>query len=228
MTKKILFGIIKNKIKQFIKTQINRTHQFLNLKHTQNKKVMIMKKILFYSLMVWLTLSLNNAHAKIDLEVRKIKEPPIMYQIFFDEHPKEKYSKGTTIITLDNEKLVLLQKINKEVNERIKFTTDQELYNKEEYWTYPTKNKGDCEDNALEKRRLLVKAGIPRGALKMGIGFHKEKLYSHGLLFIETDKGTLVLDQDNDKVVFWDEAPYAYECSERNDGMWEYYFQDWT
>lgn len=187
-----------------------------------------MKNIIFIFIAIFI-FSANNIHAqnKINLEVIKIKKPPIMYQIFSDEHPEEKYCEGPIVITLDNKKLALLKEINKEVNKRIIFTTDQDLYHQEEYWTYPTKNKGDCEDNALEKRRLLVKAGIPRGALKMGIGFHKEKLYGHGLLFVETNKGTMVLDQDNDEIVPWNEAPYNYECMERNDGMWEYYIQDW-
>ncbi|TGR16684.1 transglutaminase, partial [Mesorhizobium sp. M1C.F.Ca.ET.196.01.1.1] len=56
--------------------------------------------------------------------------------------------------------------INNSVNTRIPPRTDMEIYGVEEYWAYPDKGVGDCEDYALEKRRELMAAGVPAGLLQ--------------------------------------------------------------
>jgi predicted transglutaminase-like cysteine proteinase len=46
------------------------------------------------------------------------------------------------------------------------FFLDENQYQKEEFWAYPSLGLGDCEDIALEKRFRLVNMGIYRGALR--------------------------------------------------------------
>jgi predicted transglutaminase-like cysteine proteinase len=63
--------------------------------------------------------------------------------------------------------------INTKVNHEIELYMDESQYQKEEFWAYPSLGLGDCEDIALEKRFRLVNMGIPRGALRIAIGYHK-------------------------------------------------------
>lgn len=55
--------------------------------------------------------------------------------------------------------------INNRVNMAVTPRTDIEMWGVEEYWSYPVKGYGDCEDYVLEKRRLLMKAGVPASNL---------------------------------------------------------------
>jgi len=55
------------------------------------------------------------------------------------------------------------------VNEKIKPMSDLDLYGQDEFWAYPDSGFGDCEDYALEKRRLLINSGIPVSDLLMTV-----------------------------------------------------------
>ena len=61
----------------------------------------------------------------------------------------------------------------------------------------------------------------------MATAFHIPNPYAHGLLLLETEQGTLILDQDSSEVLLWHETEYGLEARERTDGRWEYYVQDW-
>jgi predicted transglutaminase-like cysteine proteinase len=165
----------------------------------------------------------------LDLEVRKVVDQRESYTDFCHRFPKECEFKNIEVFKNSNyqEVMDLLNQINLEVNDEISFTLDTQQYDREEYWTLPLEGFGDCEDNALEKRRRLVQKGIPRGALSMTTAFHRGQYYAHALLLVETVFGTYVLDQDADQVVHWSEAPYIYEARELPLGKWEYYYQDW-
>lgn len=134
---------------------------------------------------------------------------------------------GEQVLKLTPELLKTIQSVNLEVNQSISFVLDPDQYDQEEFWNIPSSGMGDCEDNALEKRRRLALLGLSRGSMSMATAFHKTQLYAHGLLIIETDKGSLVLDQDNDEVLLWHETVYGFESRERVDGSWEYFVQDW-
>ena len=107
--------------------------------------------------------------------------------------------------------------------------TDREIYGVEEFWTYPTRGVGDCEDLALYKREWLVERGLPRGALTIALVHHKASMDPHAVLLAETSEGTYLLDSLSDDIVIWSEAPYNFEARERPDGSWERFDQDiWT
>ena len=136
---------------------------------------------------------------------------------------------GQSVIKLTSELWSHLLETNSSVNLEIVLRSDQDQYQKEEFWTYPYNGFGDCEDIALEKRSRLVKIGFPRGALRLAIGYHKKTLISHAVLTIETNQGTYVMDVTNDQICLWNLTPYNFETRERTDGKWERFDQDtWT
>ena len=110
--------------------------------------------------------------------------------------------------------------INAEVNRDIAPATDMELYGVEEYWTYPT-TAGDCEDLALLKRRDLLEKGWPVGALLMTV-VKRDDGEGHAVLTVLTDRGDLVLDNLDGRVLVWADTPYTYvkRQSEFNTGQW--------
>ena len=52
---------------------------------------------------------------------------------------------------------------------------------------------GDCEDFALTKREALRAAGLPAGALRLATAYTEAGEY-HTVLTVQTERGTLVLD----------------------------------
>ncbi len=117
----------------------------------------------------------------------------------------------------------LLERINREVNAAVALTSDVAEYGLEECWRFPVDGAGDCEDFALEKRRLLAAAGLPSAALTMAIVHHEVQFFPHAVLLAETTGGTWVLDNLADELMCWDALPYRYERRERPDGQWVRY-----
>src|SRR5262249_22224225 len=61
-----------------------------------------------------------------------------------------------------------LDEVNRSVNHTIAPATDMEIYGVSEYWTIP-KDRGDCEDYALLKQKLLVERGWPRSSVLLTV-----------------------------------------------------------
>ena len=184
------------------------------------------KNILNLTASLLLTISLNAYPTTMSLPVVKIKSLQ-SYHDFCQRNPGECELDTSDIISLNENIWALLNLVNTQVNQEIYFTLDINQYGYEEFWNYPTNGNGDCEDYALEKRRRLVQHNIPRGALRMITGFHSTKLYAHALLSIETDQGTLILDNETNDILWWDEKPYIYEKREISNQQWEYFEQNW-
>lgn len=83
--------------------------------------------------------------------------------------------------------------VNGFVNKAYKKVSDLKLYGLEEKWTYPVNGAGDCEDLALEKRRLLLKIGLPHSALLLTFVKAGVKEW-HVVLSVRTDRGDYFLD----------------------------------
>lgn len=111
--------------------------------------------------------------------------------------------------------------INNAVNTSVMPRTDMEVYGVEEYWAYPDNGVGDCEDYALEKRRRLMKAGVPAGDLLMTVA-RQPNGDGHAVLTVRTSMGEFVLDNLNPLVLSWEKTEYTYlkRQSERNSGVW--------
>lgn len=61
-----------------------------------------------------------------------------------------------------------LKKVQADINSRVTYRTDSELYHKEEFWEIAD-NAGDCEDFALRKRQELIALGYPANELRLAI-----------------------------------------------------------
>lgn len=70
---------------------------------------------------------------------------------------------------LDDERRLIL--VNRYVNQRIAFRSDQEVWGVPDYWASPleslAKGAGDCEDYAVVKYFSLVSAGVAESRLRM-------------------------------------------------------------
>jgi predicted transglutaminase-like cysteine proteinase len=111
-----------------------------------------------------------------------------------------------------------LSAVTKRVNARIKPLTDQAHWGVVDRWDFPDDGFGDCEDYQLLKRRMLVERGIPRRALRMTVVID-EIGEGHAVLMVRTDRGDLILDNKNDKVLAWHQTPYTYVKREGQDGL---------
>lgn len=112
-------------------------------------------------------------------------------------------------------------RVNKWVNDTIKPITDMDHWGVVERWNYPDDGYGDCEDYALLKRRMLIRAGWPREALLMTVVRDKQG-DGHAILTVKTDKGEFILDNENDKVLLWSETGYRFvkRQSQANQNIW--------
>ncbi len=100
-------------------------------------------------------------------------------------------------------------KVNAWVNETIKPVTDLEHWGVVERWSYPDDGYGDCEDYVLLKRRMLIKAGWPRSALLITV-VRDKKGDGHAVLTVKTDRGEFILDNQESKVLPWNETGYRF------------------
>jgi predicted transglutaminase-like cysteine proteinase len=98
--------------------------------------------------------------------------------------------------------------INDAVNGSVSPITDLDLYQVTELWTYPD-GRGDCEDFALEKRRQLIAGGWSPSALLMTV-VRQQNGEGHAVLMVRTDRGDLVLDNQDGRVLVWNETTYQF------------------
>lgn len=111
--------------------------------------------------------------------------------------------------------------INQKVNHLIKPQTDMEHWGVLDRWDYPYDGKGDCEDFALFKRKLLVQAGFPRQALLMSV-VKDENNEGHAVLTLKTGRGEFVLDNLSDEIKPWAETGYRFvkRQSQSDENLW--------
>jgi predicted transglutaminase-like cysteine proteinase len=126
-----------------------------------------------------------------------------------------------TNIRLTPEHRATLERVNAKVN-RLPQITDLDNYGVVEYWSYPNKRGGDCEDLALEKQRRLVALGFPEDALLLAV-VRQANGEGHTVLVAETDRGEFVLDNLSSRILAWSDAPYTWRKrqSRRASGIWQ-------
>ena len=110
--------------------------------------------------------------------------------------------------------------VNTSFNTSIVPETDMQLYHVPEYWTYPH-GYGDCEDIALAKRRQLIEDGWPVSTLLMTVA-KEANGEGHAVLMVRTDRGDLILDNQDSTIRDWRESPYHFlkRQSQANAGEW--------
>lgn len=136
--------------------------------------------------------------------------PPYGFIRFCETHPGECRQGMMTEVRFDASKgrAKELDEINRHVNKVIEPATDMELYGEVERWTIPT-TKGDCEDYALLKRKLLIERGWPASSLLMTV-VRDEKNEGHAVLTARTAQGDFVLDNKTDEIKPWHKVTYTY------------------
>ena len=92
-----------------------------------------------------------------------------------------------------------IQRINAAVNKSVAPVSDMDHWGVVDQWDYPTDGKGDCEDYALLKRRMLMDEGFPRQALLMTV-VKEANGDGHAVLTVKTNRGEFVLDNLGDEV----------------------------
>src|SRR5215471_9339703 len=149
--------------------------------------------------------------------------PPIGWVQFCADRPQECEVPPTMPrdVVLSTKAWKDLVRINNRVNETIKPMSDLDDYGVVEKWTYPEDGYGDCEDYVLLKRRMLMDAGWPREALLITV-VRDQKGDGHAVLTVKTDRGELILDNQNQAIVPWYESGYVFvkRQSQSNPNIW--------
>lgn len=130
---------------------------------------------------------------------------------FCERHPSDCIVPTEAVASGPN-LLKTLTKINDLVNKRVKEAYDKDAHGKPDWWEYPSEKngfRGDCEDITLLKKKLLIEAGVPRGALYMAGGKAKKGV-PHAVLVVRTEDGDLVLDNLNKKIVLWHQNGFDF------------------
>ena len=113
-----------------------------------------------------------------------------------------------------------LLEVNATINAAVIPVTDRDLYQTEEFWTYPN-GYGDCEDYVLAKRRALIERGWPASTLLISV-VRQPNGEGHAVLMARTDRGDLVLDNQEGLIKLWNETPYRFvkRQSQADSGAW--------
>lgn len=101
-----------------------------------------------------------------------------------------------------------LERVNAEVNGRVNYKSDVDLYGIPEFWTIAA-GAGDCEDYALAKRGELLALGWPVEALRLAVCLD-ERGRGHAVLTVDTSKGVYVLDNRSPFVQPWKALSYTW------------------
>jgi predicted transglutaminase-like cysteine proteinase len=112
-------------------------------------------------------------------------------------------------LALDADLLEKIRRVNLTVNDAVTAISDLENYGQAEYWSYPDHGYGDCEDHALEKRRILTNKGISLSNLLITV-VRLPNGEGHAILTVRTDQGDFVLDNLNDEVKLWSQTDYRF------------------
>ncbi len=98
-------------------------------------------------------------------------------------------------VSLDRAGWALVNGVNRDMNRRIRQSSDIRAFGVEDFWQVPggSDPRGDCEDYVLAKRRALIAGGIPATALSIAI-VRTVWGESHAVLLLAVDDGEYVLD----------------------------------
>jgi predicted transglutaminase-like cysteine proteinase len=137
--------------------------------------------------------------------------PPYGFVRFCEANPLEcrtTASRPEPRVAATVERLAELDTVNRLVNRTIEPATDLEIYGVQEHWTLPTL-RGDCEDYALLKRKLLIQRGWPASALLLTV-VKDEKGEGHAVLTARTAQGDFVLDNKVEDIRLWHATSYDF------------------
>lgn len=98
-----------------------------------------------------------------------------------------------------------LQAVNIWVNARIRFTNDSSEKRGADHWAGASetlhRRRGDCEDYAIAKMKLLEAVGVPRDEMFLVVVNDLVRRADHALLVVRHGEKMLVLDNGTDEVL---------------------------
>lgn len=115
-------------------------------------------------------------------------------------------------------KYTIAEDVNFKVNSSLTYKTDLAQYGTPEHWCLPD-NFGDCEDYALAKRNALLQAGWQKDKLGLCVCY-TQLGEGHCVLWVETDKGSFILDNNYAFPVKPSELPYKWESMLYDGVLW--------
>ncbi|PVE23428.1 transglutaminase [Microvirga sp. KLBC 81] len=132
----------------------------------------------------------------------------------------EKVSRSSHVV-LTAQRLAVLRQVNQHVNSTITEVSDLEQYGREDVWTLPASGKGDCEDFALLKRKLLAESGWPTSTLLV-TAVQTAAGEPHAVLIARTDKGDYALDNKTSAIRPLAATGYVIlsQQSQKSPGKW--------
>jgi predicted transglutaminase-like cysteine proteinase len=130
---------------------------------------------------------------------------------FCRRHPSQCRPAGPAVrqVAVTAQRMSELQQINLTVNRSVEEMSDREQFGKEDVWSLPATGRGDCEDYALMKRKLLIERGWPSSALLLTAALTPQG-DPHLVLTAVTDKGDYVLDSRTDILRTMSQTGYTY------------------
>ena len=145
------------------------------------------------------------------IAVGAVTTPPIGWAEFCTEYAPECDTRSSLPrdVALSTRAWAELKRINVAVNTSVKPMTDMDHWGVVERWNYPDDGYGDCEDYALQKRKLLMAVGWPREALLMTV-VRDQNGNGHAILTVKTDRGEYILDNQTNDVLLWADAGYRF------------------
>ncbi len=147
---------------------------------------------------------------------------PIGHAVFCQSRPAECGANASVVeaVPLTETRWRELVNVNAQFNSSIVSVSDMDLYQIEEFWTYPN-GYGDCEEYVLAKRRELISRGWNPSTLLIAV-LRQTSGEGHAVLMVRTDRGDLVLDNLAGLIKTWDQTPYQYikRQSQTNAGQW--------
>ena len=147
---------------------------------------------------------------------------PVGHLEFCKSNPAEcrGYDRVDAAAVLNDQNWQQLVSVNAYYNQNVVPVTDQDLYKVAEFWTFPN-GYGDCEDFALAKRRDLINSGWHPSTLMVAV-VKEANGNGHAVLIARTDRGDLVLDNQDGSIRLWSDTPYKFikRQSQAHAGQW--------
>lgn len=125
-----------------------------------------------------------------------------------------------TQVAVSDAAIDLLRDVNYQVNRRVRQVSDQVRFARPDVWQASGIDRGargDCEDLALEKRKLLIEAGFPADRLFLALAYGQRGIGLHLVLIARTDREDVVLDSRSRTIQPWSIAPYTWVAMQRPD-----------
>lgn len=108
---------------------------------------------------------------------------------------------------------------------RMRYVSDQANWGQSDFWATPVefflRGSGDCEDFAIAKYSFLRALGVPDQNMRLAIVLDRIKRIPHAVLVVYTEKGAMILDnQNNDVLPSFQITRYRPLLSMNNAGGW--------